>query len=136
MKNSREIILFLFIYFFYFFLSGLLDFDKLSKRFFIEMKKTSDNLYILEDVVIREEDISEKKHTIEEITETAKHLQPVGNTLNSNMMNIKQPFLLKFKLREYQLIGMNWLFTLSQKKMNGKLIFLLKENSWLNLNFK
>ena len=86
------------------------------------MKKTPDNLYILEDIVMREEDISEKKHTIEEITAKAKHLQPSGNTLNSSMLNIKQPFMLKFKLREYQLIGMNWLINLSQKKMNGLLL--------------
>lgn len=33
--------------------------------------------------------------------------------------NIKQPYLLKFSLRSYQLVGMNWLSTMQDKKMNG-----------------
>ncbi|EAR81720.2 SNF2 family amine-terminal protein, partial (macronuclear) [Tetrahymena thermophila SB210] len=43
--------------------------------------------------------------------------EPQAITLND--ATIVQPFLLKGRLREYQLIGQNWLATLQQKKMNG-----------------
>ena len=46
-------------------------------------------------------------------------MQPKGFTLNTSEVKIKQPFLMKGNLREYQLIGLNWLVMLFQKKING-----------------
>ncbi|CDW56227.1 SNF2 N and HSA and Helicase C domain containing p rotein [Trichuris trichiura] len=51
------------------------------------------------------------------IAEAAEKLQPKGYTLESE--EIKVPFLLKHKLREYQLVGLHWLITLNRKGLNG-----------------
>ena len=47
-------------------------------------------------------------------------LQPLGNTLATARIVTKAPFLLKGQLREYQQIGLDWLVTLYQKRLNGK----------------
>ena len=47
-------------------------------------------------------------------------LQPLGNTLATARVVTKAPFLLKGQLREYQQIGLDWLVTLYQKRLNGE----------------
>ncbi|KAI6189549.1 hypothetical protein M3Y97_00020500 [Aphelenchoides bicaudatus] len=43
----------------------------------------------------------------------------LGNTLETTDIQIKHPVLLEGQLREYQLIGLNWLCALYEKEMNG-----------------
>ncbi len=55
----------------------------------------------------------------EQTVEMAKALQPTGFTLSSVNVKTKVPFLLHGELREYQIIGLDWLVTLHNKKLNG-----------------
>ncbi|XP_009759618.1 protein PHOTOPERIOD-INDEPENDENT EARLY FLOWERING 1 isoform X1 [Nicotiana sylvestris] len=49
----------------------------------------------------------------------ARSAQPTGNTFSTTKVRTKFPFLLKFPLREYQHIGLDWLVTMYEKKLNG-----------------
>ncbi|KFM26869.1 Helicase swr1 [Auxenochlorella protothecoides] len=46
-------------------------------------------------------------------------VQPTGHTLDTTHVVTQTPFLLKGTLREYQHIGLDWLVTLYQKRLNG-----------------
>eukprot|EP00798_Chlamydomonas_sp_ICE-L_P019326 gene19326-25976_t len=45
--------------------------------------------------------------------------QPTGFTLETTQVLTKVPFLLKYGLREYQHIGLDWLVTIYRKRLNG-----------------
>ncbi|KFD54150.1 hypothetical protein M514_04927 [Trichuris suis] len=64
-------------------------------------------------------DSAERQGQLACIAEAAEKLQPKGYTLESVEEEIKVPFLLKHKLREYQLVGLHWLITLNRKGLNG-----------------
>lgn len=49
----------------------------------------------------------------------AEALQPKGITLNASAVRTNVPFLLKNELREYQHIGLDWLVTLHNNRING-----------------
>ncbi|KAM3320528.1 protein PHOTOPERIOD-INDEPENDENT EARLY FLOWERING 1 isoform X1 [Capsicum chacoense] len=49
----------------------------------------------------------------------ARSAQPTGSTFSTTKVRTKFPFLLKFPLREYQHIGLDWLVTMYEKKLNG-----------------
>lgn len=49
----------------------------------------------------------------------ARSAQPTGNTFLTTKVRTKFPFLLKYPLREYQHIGLDWLVTMYEKKLNG-----------------
>ncbi|XP_022917364.2 helicase domino isoform X2 [Onthophagus taurus] len=49
----------------------------------------------------------------------AESIQPKGNTLSSTSVVTPVPFLLKLPLREYQHIGLDWLVTMFERKLNG-----------------
>jgi E1A-binding protein p400 len=49
----------------------------------------------------------------------AQSIQPKGNTLLSTSVVTPIPFLLKHTLREYQHIGLDWLVTMHDRKLNG-----------------
>lgn len=49
----------------------------------------------------------------------AEAFQPVGTDLKSANVLTKVPFLLQGSLREYQIIGLDWLVTLHNKRLNG-----------------
>ncbi|KAI7733700.1 hypothetical protein M8C21_018678, partial [Ambrosia artemisiifolia] len=49
----------------------------------------------------------------------ARSAQPTGNTFLTTKIRTKHPFLLKFSLREYQHIGLDWLVTMYEKRLNG-----------------
>ena len=55
----------------------------------------------------------------EQTVEMAKSFQPTGTTQDSANVKTKVPFLLNGYLREYQIIGLDWLVTLHNKKLNG-----------------
>ena len=46
-------------------------------------------------------------------------LQPTGHTLSTTAITTKVPFLIKHQLREYQIVGLNWLVTMCEKNLNG-----------------
>lgn len=58
----------------------------------------------------------EKENEEEGIME---NFQPAGTTLDKAQVNTKVPFLIKGQLREYQIIGLDWLVTLHNRKLNG-----------------
>lgn len=49
----------------------------------------------------------------------ARLAQPTGNTFSTTKVRTKLPFLLKHSLREYQHIGLDWLVTMYEKRLNG-----------------
>ncbi|XP_026445774.1 protein PHOTOPERIOD-INDEPENDENT EARLY FLOWERING 1-like isoform X4 [Papaver somniferum] len=49
----------------------------------------------------------------------ARSAQPTGNTFLTTKVRTKFPFLLKYPLREYQHIGLDWLVTMYEKRLNG-----------------
>ncbi|MEQ2214254.1 hypothetical protein XENOCAPTIV_027974, partial [Xenoophorus captivus] len=62
---------------------------------------------------------SRPKKEISHIAATAESLQPKGYTLATTKVKIPIPFLLHGTLREYQHIGLDWLVTMYEKKLNG-----------------
>ncbi|XP_073971581.1 domino helicase isoform X3 [Rhodnius prolixus] len=60
-----------------------------------------------------------KDQEINDVAAIALSLQPKGNTLSSTSVVTKVPFLLKHPLREYQHIGLDWLVTMYDRKLNG-----------------
>ncbi|XP_046390170.1 helicase domino isoform X2 [Ischnura elegans] len=56
---------------------------------------------------------------ISDVAAMAETFQPKGNTLSSTNVKTKIPFLLKHTLREYQHIGLDWLVTMNDRKLNG-----------------
>ncbi|KAI6233629.1 hypothetical protein M3Y99_00899400 [Aphelenchoides fujianensis] len=55
----------------------------------------------------------------ERIAQQAQVFQPKGNTLETADIQVESPELLEGKLREYQLVGLNWLYALHEKNLNG-----------------
>ncbi|XP_024385974.1 protein PHOTOPERIOD-INDEPENDENT EARLY FLOWERING 1 isoform X2 [Physcomitrium patens] len=49
----------------------------------------------------------------------AQSAQPTGYTFSTTKVKTKLPFLLKHSLREYQHIGLDWLVTMYEKRLNG-----------------
>nr|CAD7201269.1 unnamed protein product [Timema douglasi] len=68
-------------------------------------------------VKANEEEPPEKEFN--DVSALAESIQPTGNTLSSTSVVTKIPFLLKHTLREYQHIGLDWLVTMFDRKLNG-----------------
>ncbi|KAK9937457.1 hypothetical protein M0R45_014246 [Rubus argutus] len=62
---------------------------------------------------------SDSENRIEDAAAAARLAQPTGNTFSTTKVRTKFPFLLKFPLREYQHIGLDWLVTMYEKRLNG-----------------
>ncbi|XP_050371450.1 protein PHOTOPERIOD-INDEPENDENT EARLY FLOWERING 1 isoform X2 [Argentina anserina] len=62
---------------------------------------------------------SDSENRIEDAATAARSAQPTGNTFSTTKVRTKFPFLLKFPLREYQHIGLDWLVTMYEKRLNG-----------------
>ncbi|XP_059614802.1 helicase domino isoform X2 [Phlebotomus argentipes] len=60
-----------------------------------------------------------KDQLIDDAAAIAESIQPKGNTLSSTNVVTEVPFLLKHTLREYQHIGLDWLVTMHDRKLNG-----------------
>ncbi|KAK4302059.1 hypothetical protein Pmani_025841 [Petrolisthes manimaculis] len=56
---------------------------------------------------------------LQDASAAAEALQPKGFTLSSTSVTTPVPFLLKHTLREYQHVGLDWLTTMFEKKLNG-----------------
>ncbi|CAB1434263.1 unnamed protein product [Pleuronectes platessa] len=72
-----------------------------------------------EKEVEENENEEERKKEISHIAATAESLQPKGYTLATAKVKTPIPFLLHGTLREYQHIGLDWLVTMYEKKLNG-----------------
>ncbi|KAM7270265.1 hypothetical protein ACFE04_029479 [Oxalis oulophora] len=64
-------------------------------------------------------DAQESDDIIADAAAAARSAQPTGNTLSTTNVRTKVPFLLKYPLREYQHIGLDWLVTMYEKRLNG-----------------
>ncbi|XP_059662554.1 protein PHOTOPERIOD-INDEPENDENT EARLY FLOWERING 1 isoform X2 [Cornus florida] len=65
------------------------------------------------------EEGSEGENIIADAAAAARSAQPTGNTFSTTKVRTKFPFLLKYPLREYQHIGLDWLVTMYEKRLNG-----------------
>lgn len=66
------------------------------------------------------EEEEKNKEVLTSIAETAQMLQPTGYTLETTNVKTKIPSqLLKHTLREYQHVGLDWLVTINENKLNG-----------------
>lgn len=61
----------------------------------------------------------DSENRLEDAAAAARSAQPTGNTFSTTQVRTKFPFLLKFPLREYQHIGLDWLVTMYEKRLNG-----------------
>lgn len=69
---------------------------------------------------ITEEKVDEEnKYKIADAAAAARSAQPTGNTFLTTKVCTKFPFLLKYPLREYQHIGLDWLVAMYEKRLNG-----------------
>ncbi|KAI1721288.1 HSA domain-containing protein [Ditylenchus destructor] len=60
-----------------------------------------------------------RKQELNNIAQAAMEFQPKGHTLETAQIKTEVPFLLNGTLREYQLVGLDWLVTLYEKNLNG-----------------
>ncbi|MBA0827330.1 hypothetical protein Goarm_012116, partial [Gossypium armourianum] len=67
----------------------------------------------------KSEDGMESENRIADAAAAARSAQPTGNTFLTTNVRTKFPFLLKHPLREYQHIGLDWLVTMYEKRLNG-----------------
>ena len=80
--------------------------------FVIQLKKHEDGTFsFLEN--------NQEENIVAKAAHTAELFQPKGTELAKAKVDLEQPFLLKHNLREYQLIGLNWLIALHDNKING-----------------
>ncbi|CAK9821897.1 Helicase ssl-1 [Anthophora retusa] len=78
----------------------------------VSMEKSSDDK-------TAEIDHSDAHNEMDNVAALAESIQPKGNTLLTTSVVTKIPFLLKHHLREYQHIGLDWLVTMYDRKLNG-----------------
>lgn len=62
---------------------------------------------------------TQSENIIADAAAAARSAQPTGNTFLTTKVRTKFPFLLKYPLREYQHIGLDWLVTMYEKRLNG-----------------
>jgi SNF2 family DNA or RNA helicase len=67
---------------------------------------------------INDEEEKEENY-LTNMANVADKFQPKGTLLKETDVTLTQPYLLNNKLREYQLIGLNWLVALNENKING-----------------
>ncbi|XP_035738518.1 helicase domino-like isoform X2 [Vespa mandarinia] len=71
------------------------------------------------DNKMSEADHVDAHNEMDNVAALAESIQPKGNTLLTTCVVTKIPFLLKHSLREYQHIGLDWLVTMYDRKLNG-----------------
>lgn len=69
--------------------------------------------------VLGSEEESQRDAKIADAAAAARSAQPTGNTFSTTNVLTKFPFLIKHPLREYQHIGLDWLVTMYEKRLNG-----------------
>jgi E1A-binding protein p400 len=71
------------------------------------------------DPVATEQQHQSDKARLQAAADEARTLQPTGFTLATSQVKTPVPFLLQGTLREYQHIGLDWMVTMYEKKLNG-----------------
>ncbi|CAM6104661.1 unnamed protein product [Calypogeia fissa] len=71
------------------------------------------------DKIVDTEDGKTSKDKLADAAAEAQSAQPTGYTFLTTKVRTKLPFLLKHSLREYQHIGLDWLVTMYEKRLNG-----------------
>ncbi|TKR66685.1 hypothetical protein L596_022942 [Steinernema carpocapsae] len=61
----------------------------------------------------------DRKQELTNIAEKASRFQPHGNTLDTAEVRTTTPSLIRGTLREYQLVGLDWLVALYEQQLNG-----------------
>ena len=95
--------------------------EDMSSKFVIIVKLKENDVFEYASAHIpqcKDEEDDDKSDHINEVT-VPEGFQPLGHELKSVKVNTRTPFLLRGKLREYQIIGLDWLKTLHDKKLNG-----------------
>jgi SNF2 family DNA or RNA helicase len=90
--------------------------------FTVTVKKRKDGKFEYDSHTVPEEaqfQSDAQQKLAEETIEIAAQFQPLGFELKNVKVKTRIPFLLRGKLREYQVIGLDWLKTLHDKKLNG-----------------
>ncbi|KAI3951577.1 hypothetical protein MKX01_018693 [Papaver californicum] len=72
-----------------------------------------------EESNIKSDNEKDSDDIIADAAAAARSAQPTGNTFLTTKVRTKFPFLLKYPLREYQHIGLDWLVTMYEKRLNG-----------------
>ncbi|XVF28893.1 hypothetical protein REPUB_Repub15cG0072100 [Reevesia pubescens] len=67
----------------------------------------------------RKSEDGKESDRIADAAAAARLAQPTGNTFSTTNVRTKFPFLLKHPLREYQHIGLDWLVTMYENRLNG-----------------
>lgn len=89
------------------------------------MKTPSEDNFSLKNLLDDEESEpkikteGDKDDLLNDAAAIAESIQPKGNTLSSTSVVTPIPFLLQHSLREYQHIGLDWLVTMHDRKLNG-----------------
>uniref|UniRef100_A0A8R1HSQ0 Uncharacterized protein n=1 Tax=Caenorhabditis japonica TaxID=281687 RepID=A0A8R1HSQ0_CAEJA len=60
-----------------------------------------------------------RQQELANIAEEALKFQPKGYTLETTQVKTPVPFLIRGELREYQMVGLDWMVTLYEKNLNG-----------------
>ncbi|MFH4983629.1 hypothetical protein AB6A40_010338 [Gnathostoma spinigerum] len=68
---------------------------------------------------LNSESSEDRQKELANIAEEALKLQPKGFTLETTQVKTQVPSLLRGALREYQMVGLDWLVTLYKKGLNG-----------------
>ncbi|KAI4341266.1 hypothetical protein MLD38_026008 [Melastoma candidum] len=66
-----------------------------------------------------ESEVRATDNRIADAAAAARSAQPTGNTFSTTKVRTKFPFLLKHPLREYQHIGLDWLVTMYEQRLNS-----------------
>ncbi|XP_053987837.1 helicase domino isoform X5 [Hylaeus volcanicus] len=87
----------------------------------IGLKSLLEDISMEKSSVDKTEDMdhSQAHNEMDNVAALAESIQPKGNTLLTTSVVTKIPFLLKHLLREYQHIGLDWLVTMYERKLNG-----------------
>ena len=95
--------------------------EDMSSKFVITVKLAQNDMfeYVSEQVPERKDEEDDNKSDKIQEVEVPESFQPMGHELKNVKVNTRTPFLLRGKLREYQIIGLDWLKTLHDKKLNG-----------------
>lgn len=101
----------------------IVDEEDFPDSFLIVVKRLGNGNYEYQSSHIPEEEKSlasdEQQKYAEEQVELAARFQPLGHELKNVEVKTRVPFLLRGNLREYQIIGLDWLKTLHDKMLNG-----------------
>ncbi|KAL6011466.1 Pharynx and intestine in excess protein 1 [Asimina triloba] len=96
-----------------------MDEDAAEKEDLSKIEQVNPVMQEIEMKTIKMSQENESESIIADAAAAARSAQPTGNTFSTTKVRTKFPFLLKYPLREYQHIGLDWLVTMYEKRLNG-----------------